>query len=144
MPGDYNKLRMCYVDRSVDSTALTSTDYSGTPQTTIACRSTEHQIFVQKIIVSPTTYAAKTWTFRDSAGTPVPNGVVSIPAAAPTAGGDVNFVIDFGPVGYALTQGKDLQFLMSAAGAAGAVHVEAYERLAAGAHAQAAVGAKTN
>lgn len=143
MAGDYNKLRMAYADRSVDAVVLTTTDYT-TANTLITVRSAEHQIFIQKIHVSVNVYAAKTWTFQDDSGTPVLNGVLSIPAAAPTTAGDVEFVIDFGPVGYGLTKGQSFQLKMSATGAAAAVHIEGYEKLAPGAYAMAAVGGKTN
>jgi hypothetical protein len=95
----------------------------------IAPKTADHQLFIQKIVVSITTYSAKTWLFQDSAGTPVPIYFISIPAAAGTTAGDDNFEIDFGAAGIPLTVGKGLSLDVSAAGAAGIIRVEAYEKL---------------
>lgn len=128
MAGDYKFYQNNYRNYSTDSIALAATDYT-TATAIITARNANYTVYVQKITVSVTTYAAKTWTFQDSAGTPVPIAVASIPAAAPTAAGDAEFVYDFGPQGVALTVGKNLNWLMSATGAAGVVHVEAYQKL---------------
>lgn len=128
MAGDYRFYQTFYRNKTTNAVALAATDYT-TANSIITPKNTSYTLFIQKITVSPTTYAAKTWTFQDSAGTPVPIAVASIPAAAPTAGADAEFVYDFGPLGYALTEGKNLDFKMSATGAAGVVHVEAYEKL---------------
>lgn len=129
MAGDYNFWQSIFRRKSTDSIAVAATDYSSTAQPLVTPKNSSYTVFVQKIVVSVTTYAAKTWTFQDSAGTPVPVAVCSVPAAAPTTGGDAKFEFDFGPKGIALTEGKSLDWKMSAAGAAGIVHVEAYERL---------------
>jgi hypothetical protein len=129
MAGDYKFYQLTYRNKSTDAIAVAATDYSATANPIITPRNANYTIFVQKITVSPTTYAAKTWTFQDSTGTPVPYATVSIPATQPTAGADTEFVFDFGPTGVALSVGKSLDFKMSAAGAAGVVHVEAYEKL---------------
>lgn len=130
MAGDYRFYQNFYRKKNVTSVATTSTDYS-TASSIITPKSTSYTLFIQKITVSVTTYAAKTWTFQDSTGTPVPIALASIPAAAPTTGGDADFVYDFGPEGIPLTEGKNLDWKMSATGAAGVVHVEAYEKLTA-------------
>ena len=96
----------------------------------IAVKSANHRIYVQKITISITTYSAKTWTFQDDADTPVPIAHISIPGAAvalKSESGTIEF--DFGPTGIALTLGKNLDLNVSAVGAAGAVHIEAYEKL---------------
>lgn len=129
MAGDYLHWQFQHPRRSTDATILATTDYT-TAGNLITARSADHTIYVQKISISITTYAAKTWTFQDSAGTPVPIGFISIPTSAtalPSESGTI--VFDFGPTGYALTKGKNLQLLMSAAGVAGVVHIEAYEKL---------------
>ena len=96
----------------------------------LTARSANHRLYVQRIEVSLTTYSAVTWTFRDDASTPVPIAHLSIPAAAPTAGGDGGTIVwDFGPLGTPLTAGKNLDLEMSAAGAAGIINILAYERL---------------
>lgn len=130
MAGDYNKYRTTYHDKSTDAQVLTTTDYT-TATALVSVKNSSYQLFIQRIIVDVTTYpaAGKTWTFQDSAGTPVPVGVASIPTAAPTTAGDTQYFFEFGPVGMALTQGKNLNLLMSATGVAGMVHVECYQRL---------------
>lgn len=94
-------------------------------------KSANHQLFIQKITVGITTYSAVTWTFKDGAGTPVPIWHISIPAAAPTTAGDATFTVDFGAEGVGLTLGEGLTLDVSAAGAAGMIKVEAYEKLGA-------------
>jgi hypothetical protein len=87
-------------------------------------------VYVQRIAVSITTYSAKTWTFTDSTGTPIPNAVISIAAAIEAHVSESGpIVIDFGPEGYALAIGKNLVLDVSATGAAGVIKVEAYEKL---------------
>lgn len=130
MAGDYLHWQFQHTRKVTDTFVLTTTDFTaGDGTAVISAKSANHRLYIQKILVSITTYAAKTWTFQDSASTPVPIGLVSIPAAAPTTGGDVVYEIDFGPTGIALTKGKNLLLKMSATGAAGAIHIEAYEKL---------------
>lgn len=113
-------------DKSTQLQVLAATDDT----TIITPKSANHQIFVQRITVGITTYSAKTWTFQDSAGTPVPIYHISIPAAAVATPSESNgMVIDFGSRGFGLTVGKTLDLNVSAAGAAGVVTVEAYEVL---------------
>ena len=92
-------------------------------------KSANHQIFIQHIVVSVTTYSAKTITFQDDAGTPVPIAHFSIPAAAPTGGGNQEYRIDFTGDGSPLTLGKNLDIVLSGAGVAGRIHVESYQKL---------------
>lgn len=120
--------RCFYKDKSTTLQMLAATDDQAS---FIAPKTANHQLFIQKITVAVTTYSAKTWTFEDTANTPVPVWHISIPAAAPTAGGDAVFTIDFGAAGVPLTVGKGLTLNVSAAGAAAMVRVEAYETLGA-------------
>lgn len=114
-------------DKSTQLQVLAATDDT----TIITPKSANHQIFVQRITVGITTYSAKTWTFQDSNGTPVPVYHISIPGAAVALPSESNgMTIDFGPKGFGLTVGTNLVLNVSAAGAAGAVTVEAYEVLA--------------
>lgn len=130
MAGDHVYWQLTYRGRSTDANILTSTDYTaGNGTAVVAVTSANHTLYIQRIVVSPTTYAAKTFTFQDDAGTPVPIALVSIPASAPTTGGVVPYVYEFGPHGVPLTQGKNLLLKMSATGAAAFVHIEGYERL---------------
>ena len=119
--------RSFYKNKSTTLQILAATDDQAS---FIAPKSADHQIFVQKITVSITTYSAKTWTFQDTAGAPVPIWHISIPAAAGTTGADATYTIDFGAEGVGLTVGKGLSLDVSAAGAAGIIKVEAYEKLA--------------
>jgi len=128
MAGDYAFYRRQYSDKTMDATILAATD----DQTLITAKSAGHTIYVQKITVEITTYSAKTWLFKDSSGTPVEVKLISIPAAAVALPSESNsMVADFGPKGLALTEGKNLLLDVSAAGAAGRIHVEAYEKLTA-------------
>lgn len=135
MAGDYLAYRHNYAAAIKDIALSTSTDWTAATQM-IACKNANYVIWVQRIVLSVTTFAAKTFTFQDGAGTPVPVGFISVPAAAPTTEGSVPFIIDFGPGGFPLTQGKDLNAVMSATGVAGVLHIEAYQRLAVTAFAQ--------
>lgn len=119
--------RTDYKDKSTTLQILAATDDQAS---FIAPKTSLHQLYIQRIVVSITTYSAKTWTFQDSAGTPVPIYHISIPAAAaalPSESG--GFTIDFGDAGVALTVGQGLSLDVSAAGAAGIIRVEAYEKL---------------
>lgn len=128
--GDYGFFAKRWgTDKAANRNILAATDYTSATAV-VSVKSANHQLFIQRITFSPTTYAAKTWTFQDSAGTPIPAGFMSIPASAPTTGGfSDQYILDFGPEGYPLTVGKDLNLIMSAAGAAGSLHIEAYEKV---------------
>ena len=123
---DYGWYQSEYPSRNDTTVLVAATD----DQTLITAKSANHQIFVQRVKVTITTYAAVTWLFKDSAGTPVPIWLISIPAAAVALPSESNSMIaDFGPEGIPLSIGKNFLLDVSAAGAAGTVQVEAYERL---------------
>lgn len=129
--GDYGHYQRFHTSRNFDLAVLTSTDYSSATAL-ITARSASHTLYIQKIEVSITDYSAKTWTFQDSAGTPVKFGLISIPAAAEAHVSESGTIVfDFGPAGTPVTLGKDLNMIMSAAGAGGRIHIEAYEKLGA-------------
>ena len=92
-----------------------------------SARTTSHRLYINHIIVSITTFSAKTLTFQDSAGSPVPIAFVSVPAAAGTVAGLQAYFIDFLDGGTPLTTGTNLNMVISAAGAAGRIHIEGYE-----------------
>jgi len=100
---------------------------AGATRVLITPRSVKEALWIQKIVVYPTTYAAVLLTFQDSASTPVKIGQLSIPSAAPTVGSD--HVLDFGPTGVQLTVAKTLDVVTSATGLACLIHIEAYEKL---------------
>lgn len=125
MAGDYvTKLRQ-YGDQSFDYDLATGT---AGPVTLFTVRNSAYRIYVQKISVSVVTFAAKTLTFQDSAGSPVVIAVDSIPAAETATPGDQTWSQDFGPDGTALSVGKNLVLALSAAGAAARIHVQLYQR----------------
>ncbi len=123
---DYTRYQTFFAKKVADLT-ITTLDNAGTRSAILSPRSVNEVLYVQKISVFPTTYAAVTLTFQDQAAPPVAIGSVSIPAAAPTAG--VGYVIDFGPTGTPLTVGKALDLVQAGGGAACRVHIEAYEKL---------------
>lgn len=96
---------------------------AATTTTTLATNTdTLQQIFLQKLHIEITTGAAQTWTFRDTAGTPIE----LVPAISVAS--IAHFDFDFGPYGVPLTLGKNLELLISAAGAVGWVSWEAYQK----------------
>jgi hypothetical protein len=112
--------RRIYRDASISYSFLAATDYT-TANSKITAK-TGHTIFVQKITLAVTTDNAAIQTFQDSAGTPI---ILAATKASPGAG---PITWDFGARGIALTEAKDFQHKMSAAGMAGHVSVEAYQR----------------
>lgn len=87
-----------------------------------------HTIFVQLIDGSITTHAdGKSWTFQDSAGTPVVIAAYADEVVADVIQPRPRY--DFGPRGTPLTQGASLNVKGSAAGLAGRIHIEAYQKL---------------
>lgn len=78
-------------------------------------------IFVTRAVFNITTAAAQTLTLQDSADTPVP---IFKTVASATGSQDV----EFGDDGTGLTEGKNLDVALSAAGLAGRLHVEGYYR----------------
>lgn len=128
MARDYAFYQEQYSSKNTTLEVVAATDDS----TLITAKSANHTVFVQKISVAITTYSAKTWLFKDSNGTPKPIGFMSIPAAAVALPSESNTMeLDFGPEGVPLTAGKNLLLDVSAAGAAGIITIQAYERLTA-------------
>lgn len=126
MRGEYGHFQKWYTSRNTTLTAASTQDDA----TLISVRSANHQLWLQRIYVSVTTYSAKTWTFTDSTGTPVPNGLISIAAAAEAHVSESGVIcLDFGAEGYGLPVGKDLKLDVSATGVAAIVKIECYERL---------------
>lgn len=123
---DYGFYQRQYHSKNATLEVVAATDDS----TLVSAKNDNYTVYVQRITVHITTYSAKTWTFQDSNGTPKPIGHISIPAAAAALPSESNaMVLDFGPEGVPLTAGKNLVLNVSAAGAAGIVVVQAYEKL---------------
>lgn len=128
----YSRKRQIHTNRTTSYNVVAADDTTSM-NNMIAVRSANFQLFIQRIRFAPTTYSAKTLTFQDDAGTPVPIGLMSIPAAAGTTGGDDQFLLDYGADGAPLTAGKNLDVVASAAGVAGRLIIEAYEKPVSGA-----------
>lgn len=122
---DYGWYLAQYSDKT--TTAVVAAADSANKEDVIAVKSAGHTIYVQRITLSVITDAAVSLTFQDDASTPV---LIATSAASPGLG--VEVVADFGPKGYALTQGKNLDIDISGAGGlACKVNIEAYEKLTA-------------
>ena len=128
MPGarqsDYGSYRAWNSDKS--TTVIVLAADSATKEDVLAVRNASHRLFVQRIIVNVTTDAAQTLTFQDDASTPI---VVGKSASSPGLG--IEIVADYGPQGLGLTVGKNLDVVISGAGLAGHISIEAYEKLGA-------------
>lgn len=121
---DYGYYRAQY--HNANATAVVAAADSATMSGVITAKSTRHSIFVQRVILSVITDAAQSLIFQDSANTPI---IVAKSAASPGLG--VEVVADFGPEGYQLTEGKNLDIAISSAGLAAKVSIEAYQRVTA-------------
>ena len=128
MSAAYEKYRKTYTNK-VTQLAVNAT---GGDQTVVSVKSANHDLRPQKIRVYPTTYAAVTWTFKETDSTGAAIGHISIPTGAVQTAGPAYFELDFGPEGFEMTAGKNLWLDVSATGAAAQITVEAYEKPAAG------------
>jgi hypothetical protein len=79
-------------------------------------------VYIQRIEQSVTTDAAVNQTYQDTAGTPV------VVAESKTSPGLGPILWDFGPEGYPLTVDKGLDHVISAAGMAAAIVIQAYRK----------------
>ena len=96
---------------------------SGTLGNVLAVRNANHTIYVQAIEFACSTGGAFTLTFQDDAGTPV---VIARTKATAVQG--ESYLFDFGPEGFPLTVGTNLDIVISAGGLAGGIHIEGYQR----------------
>lgn len=127
--GDYTQYQREHTAKNTSRQVL-ATDTSTELGNLITPKTTSHQLWIQKIVFYETTESnGKTLTFQDDSGTPIKLGVYSSVTAA--AGIPKSLVLDFGPQGYPLGVGKNFDVVVSAAGIAGALHIEAYEKLGA-------------
>ena len=118
--GDYTWYRKTFQDVSADLDATASTGDT----TLVTVRNANHTLFIQRIFVWITTDAAQSWSFKDSAGTPI------VKAKVPTSpGADTLWTFDYGEEGTPLTEGTNLLLDVSAAGLAGTIKVQAYSKL---------------
>lgn len=122
--GDYTTYQKWNTPKNKDQVILAA-DATAQLAGVIAAKSANHQLFIQKIMVNPTTAAAQALTFQDTTGTPIKIAVFAASQATPQ-------VFDFGPKGVALGVGKNLDITCTA-GVAALVHIEAYEKISSGA-----------
>lgn len=122
--GDYSHFKHLFRNKTRSRHVL-ATDTSTELADFITPKSALHTIYVQRITLHPTTYAAQ--TLRAVDGNSIPISHFSVPAAAPTTLGPAYYEADFGPEGTPLTIGEELDIVLSAAGIAGRLVVEAYE-----------------
>lgn len=127
----YLKHRQWYTNKSVRR-QIVAADDSTSLGNLIAPKTANHQLFIQRIHFYETTESnGKNLTFTDDNTTPLVLGkYFSITLAA---GISKSLELDFGPEGIALGAGKNLDVTVSAAGIAGSLMVEAYERIVTGA-----------
>jgi hypothetical protein len=121
---DYLRYQLFFTSTVTDFVILAGD--AGATVVLITPRTAYDSLYIQRVAVYPTTYAAVLLTFQDSASTPLKIGQLSIPATAPTVASD--HLLDFGPTGTKLTAGKTFDVLTGATGLACRIHIEAYEK----------------
>lgn len=126
MAGDYVYYKRLYTDKTTEKDILVGTqNYTDV----ITPKTSNHQLYIQKIALSITTHFDGTITFDDDGAGPPIAAYTDEATAAATGQGHVPIVWDFGPKGKPLTIGGNLDITQSAAGIVGTAHIEAYERL---------------
>lgn len=127
--GDYTQYQREHTPKNL-SRQIVAADDTTALNNLITPKTTSHQLWIQKIVFYETTESnGKSLTFQDDSSTAIVLGkYFSVTAAA---GIPKSLVLDFGPQGYPLGVGKNFDVVVSAAGIAGALHVEAYEKLGA-------------
>lgn len=113
--------RRFYQDASMQFTRT-----AGEGDLTLIAAKANHTTYVQRIIVYITTDAAQSWSFEDDNGTPK-----KIAEVTTSPGDETRWDFDFGDIGVPLTEAKDLELNVSAAGLAGHGEVYAYYKLTA-------------
>lgn len=139
--GDYIRVRRDNIPVNAQA-VITATAQAAT--TAVAVRSANHRIYVQKITLSITTHAAgKVFTVQPH--TTTTQVVANRSDLAAAAGVPDVITWDFGPEGWGIPKGENLDWLWSTgdSGFVGVAKLEGYQRLE-GAVAIAAVGATTN
>lgn len=127
MAGDLLHWQFQFARKNLDRQILAADDTTAL-NNIITPKSSNHALVIQKIAFYETTESnGKSITFQDDSSTPIVLGKYFSTTAA--AGIPKDKVFDFGPTGYQLGTGKNLDVVVSAAGMAGALHIEAYERL---------------
>ena len=119
MSDGYRRQRVIYQDVSGSLVVTTATTTS-----TLVALKANYTTYVQRIDIQVTTGSATTWSVRDDNSTVVDlTGTLDV-STAPT-----HFQIDLGPIGVPITQAKNLKLVIGAAGAAGTVSWDGYQKL---------------
>lgn len=126
--GDYRHFTNLYNDKTTDVDILVGTT---SLNNVLAAKSANHQIWVQKIMLSITTHFDTLITFDDDGAGPPIATFTDEATPATTGQGEIPIVWDFGPKGRPLTLGANLDIIIGSAGVIGVVHIEAYEKLGA-------------
>ena len=121
---DYGYYRSIYTNKSTTFSVAAADTATLTDKP--AVKNANYTIYVQRITLSVFTDAAQSLTFQDDASTPV---VIAKSAASPGLG--LEIVADFGPEGFPLTAGKNLDIVISGAGLGVKGSIEAYEKVTA-------------
>ena len=116
----YKHIRALFGDVSC-STTLTA----ASTDTTLITAKTSYTIYVQRIVAWISTDAAQSWSFED---TTTGKQIGEIPASP---GDSTRWDFDYGAEGIPLTVSEGLEVDVSAAGLAGTIVVEAYQKLTA-------------
>lgn len=123
MAGDYLHYQNAHSRKIADVAILTGT---AAYANVLAPKSADHQIYIQRMTLSITTHVADTYLIDDDGAGPV---IAQHLDVTPQAAGVPSVVHwDFGPVGYAVTKGANVDVSHSSTGVA-ILHIEGYERL---------------
>ena len=120
--GDYLQVQRENTRKVADVAILTGT---AAYANVLSPKSANHQLFIQKITLSITTHAADVYTVDDDGAGPV---IAAHTDANASAGIPSVVVWDFGPNGWPVTTGANVDVSHSAAGV-GVMHIEGYEKL---------------
>lgn len=122
MPGDYERYVPVY------GMSITDVDLPTANPILIAAKSPSRIVTVQRITFVPAVYVQATLTFSDSVtGTII--GTFDVPATKPQAGDSSDMLfLEYGPTGTKLAAGSNLLIGVTANGASGRLHIEAYQK----------------
>ena len=122
MAGDIVHFQSNYTKKIADVDILTGT---AAYANVLSPKSANHQLYIQRLVLSITTHAADAYTFDDDGAGPA----IAVHTDAAAGAGILSVVVwDFGPNGRPLTLGANLDVSHSSTGVAVA-HIEGYERL---------------
>lgn len=124
MAGDYTKFQRHYQNLTTD---LAITALTPLTNTLLTVRNANYQIYVQRAVLSVTSFVACTVQLQ-SASNSVVWGQFTIPATAPTADACEIYTLDYGPTGLGITLGSNLNLVISAANLVASLHIEAYQK----------------